>query len=81
MSKTVQLIALVTVPYGTPKKPLEAAPGQEFPCDADEASRLIDRGFARPVERPAAKASAESPTDPATGGQAPGGQTPQQPLV
>ena len=77
MSKTVQLIALATVWYGTPKKPLEAAPGQEFALDAEEAARLIDRGFARLAERPPAQAS----TDPATGGQPPGGQTPQQPLV
>lgn len=45
MSK-VQLVARVTVSYGTPADPAQVAPGQSFTCEQDVAARLVATGAA-----------------------------------
>ena len=61
--KTVPLVALFSIAYGTPAAPRAAAPGETFPCPADEAPGLIARGFAREPDPAAAPPPAPSPSE------------------
>lgn len=61
--KTVPLLALFSIAYGSPSAPRTAAPGETFPCPADEAAGLVERGFAREPDPAAPPPPAPSPSE------------------
>lgn len=63
---TRRLTALMTIEYGTPKKPATCQKGDDFDCPVDDAPGLILRGIAVPAQNTAPGSSpqhAQTPVD------------------